>query len=231
MKVALVTGGTTGIGLAIARRLAAGGLRVIAGSRRPETVDGLETVALDVTDLAQVRHVIGGLARLDVLVNNAGLAGALSWENPDDGLWQAVLATNLTGTWACCQAALKLLPDGSGRIVNIASTLGLRGVADQPAYCAAKHGVIGLTRSLALAVARRGITANAVCPGWVATDMARQRWTELGMDEAAAAASSPAGRVSTTEEVAEVVAFLAGPGAAGINGHALPVDGGGLALP
>ncbi len=231
MRVALVTGGTTGIGLAIARRLTALGMRVIAGSRRPELVDGLETVALDVTDLSQVRQVIGGLARLDVLVNNAGLAGALSWDVPDDALWQAVLGTNLTGTWACSQAALGKLPDGSGRIVNIASTLGLRGAADQPAYCAAKHGVIGLTRSLALAVAARGITANAVCPGWVATDMARQRWVELGMDEAAAAAGIPAGRVNTPEEVAEVVAFLAGPAAAGINGHALPVDGGGLALP
>jgi NAD(P)-dependent dehydrogenase (short-subunit alcohol dehydrogenase family) len=231
MKVALVTGGTTGIGLAIARRLAAEGMRVIAASRHPEIVDGLETVALDVTDPAQVRHVIGGLARLDVLVNNAGLAGALPWEAPDDALWQAILAVNLTGTWACCQAALRKLPDGSGRIVNIASTLGLRGAADQPAYCAAKHGVIGLTRSLALAVAPRGISANAVCPGWVATDMARRRWAELGMDEAAAASGIPAGRVTTPEEVAAVVAFLAGPASSGINGHALPVDGGRLVLP
>ena len=231
MRVALITGGATGIGLAIARRLAADGMRVIAGARRAAAVEGLETVALDVTDLAQVRRVIGGLARLDVLVNNAGLAGALPWDSPDEAQWQAVLATNLTGTWACSQAALGRLPDGSGRIINIASTLGLRGAADQPAYCAAKHGVIGLTRSLALAVAGRGITANAVCPGWVATDMARQRWTELGMDEAAAAAGIPAGRVTTPEEVAEVVAFLAGPGAAAINGAVLPVDGGRLVLP
>lgn len=231
MRVALVTGGATGIGLAIARRLAAAGMRVIAASRRAENVVGLETVRLDVTDPAQVRRVVGGLARLDVLVNNAGLAGAMSWEEPDDAAWQAMLAVNLTGTWACCQAALRLLPDGSGRIVNIASTLGLRGVADQPGYCAAKHGVIGLTRSLALAVAPRGITANAVCPGWVATDMARQRWAELGMDEAAAAAGSPSGRITTPKEVAEVVAFLAGPAASGINGHALPVDSGRLVLP
>jgi NAD(P)-dependent dehydrogenase (short-subunit alcohol dehydrogenase family) len=164
-------------------------------------------------------------------VNNAGLAGATAWDDPDEALWHTMLAVNLTGTWACCQAALRLLPEGSGRIVNIASTLGLRGVADQPAYCAAKHGVIGLTRSLALALAARGITVNAVCPGWVATDMARRRWAELGMDEAAAAAGIPRGRVSTPEEVAEVVAFLVAEAAAAITGQALAVDGGGLASP
>ena len=231
MRVALVTGGSKGIGLAIARRLAAGGMHVIAASRTPERGTGLETAVLDVADVGAVRRLFGGLGRLDVLVNNAGLAGATAWDEPDDALWQAMLAVNLTGTWACCQAALRLLPDGSGRIVNIASTLGLRGVADQPAYCAAKHGVIGLTRSLALAVAARGITVNAVCPGWVATDMARRRWAALGMDEADAAAGIPRGRVNTPEEVAEVVAFLADEAAGGITGQALTVDGGGLALP
>jgi NAD(P)-dependent dehydrogenase (short-subunit alcohol dehydrogenase family) len=231
MTVALVTGGTKGIGLAIARRLAAGGMRVIAASRAPEPVAGVETAVLDVADVGAVRRLFGGLGRLDVLVNNAGLAGATAWDDADDAAWQAMLAVNLTGTWACCQAALRLLPDGSGRIVNIASTLGLRGVADQPAYCAAKHGVIGLTRSLALAVAARGITVNAVCPGWVATDMARRRWAALGMDAADAAAGIPRGRVTTPEEVAEVVAFLAGEAAAGITGQALAVDGGGLAAP
>jgi len=230
MKVALVTGGTKGIGLAIARRLAVEGMRVIAASRAPEPVEGIEAVGLDVTDAAAVRGLFGGLERLDVLVNNAGLAGAIAWDAPDDALWGATLAVNLTGTWMCCQAALRLLPEGAGRIVNIASTLGLRGVADQPAYCAAKHGVIGLTRSLALAVAARGITVNAVCPGWVATDMARQRWAELGMDAQAAAAGIPRGQVNTPEEVAEAVAFLVGPAAAGITGHALPVDGGGLVV-
>jgi NAD(P)-dependent dehydrogenase (short-subunit alcohol dehydrogenase family) len=231
MRVALVTGGTKGIGLAIARRLAAEGMRVIAASRAPEKVAGVETAVLDVADVAAVRALFGRLERLDVLVNNAGLAGALPWDSPDDALWQATLAVNLTGTWACCQAALRLLPDGTGRIVNIASTLGLRGVADQPAYCAAKHGVVGLTRSLALAVARRGIAVNAVCPGWVATEMARRRWAELGIDEAAAAAGIPSGRVSKEDEVAGLVALLARPEALGLTGQALAVDGGALAMP
>lgn len=227
MKVALVTGGTTGIGRAIALRLAAVGMRVVAASRAPRPVAGLETVRLDVTDAAAVRAAFAGLKRLDVLVNAAGLAGANALD--DDALWQAIVATNLHGTYHCCREALRLLPDGSGRIVNIASVLGLRGAADQTAYCAAKHGVVGFTRALALAVAARGITVNAVCPGWVTTDMARRRWVELDMNEAAAAASIPRGHITTPEEVADAVAFLAGPGAAAITGHALPVEGGRLA--
>ena len=96
-----------------------------------------------------------------------------------DSLWHAIIASNLHGTYHCCKAALPKLPDGSGRIVNIASVLGLRGVPDQTAYCAAKHGVVGFTRALALSLAPRGITVNALCPGWVDTDMAAARYAEL----------------------------------------------------
>ena len=106
---------------------------------------------------------------------------------------------------------------------------GLRGVPDQPAYCAAKHGLIGLTRSLALAVAPRGITVNAICPGWVDTEMAQARFRDLGITPAQAAAGVPLGRIATPEDVAGVVAFLLSPAASHITGHALPVDGGGLA--
>jgi NAD(P)-dependent dehydrogenase (short-subunit alcohol dehydrogenase family) len=118
-----------------------------------------------------------------------------------------------------------------GRIVNIASVLGLRGVPDQTAYCAAKHGVVGLTRALALAVAPRGITVNALCPGWVDTDMAHQRYRELGITAEQAAAGVPTGRVATPAEIADAVVWLLRPESRGINGHALPIEGGGLALP
>jgi NAD(P)-dependent dehydrogenase (short-subunit alcohol dehydrogenase family) len=228
MRVAVVTGGTKGIGLAISRRLAAEGCRVIAASRRPDAAEGLETAALDVTDAAAVAGFFGGLPRVDVLVNNAGLAGANALD--DDAAWHAILAINLTGTFLCSRAALGRMGAG-GRIVNIASVLGLRGVPDQTAYCAAKHGVVGFTRALALAVAGQGITVNAVCPGWVETEMAARRWAELGMTAAQAAAGVPRGRITAPDEVAEIVAFLAGPGASAITGHALPAEGGGLALP
>ena len=228
--VAVVTGGTRGIGRAIAARLAADGYRVIVAARRAAAGYAGETRACDVTDAASVRGLFAGLARVDALVNCAGLAGANALDG-DDALWHAIIGVNLHGTYHCCKAALPLLPDGSGRIVNIASVLGLRGVADQTAYCAAKHGVVGFTRALAMALAPRGITVNAVCPGWVDTDMAHRRFGELGLTPEAAAAGVPTGRIAAPQEVADAVAWLLRPEARSITGHALPVDGGGLALP
>jgi NAD(P)-dependent dehydrogenase (short-subunit alcohol dehydrogenase family) len=229
-RIAVVTGGTRGIGRAIATRLAADGYRVIAAARHGTAVGGGEFRVCDVTDAASVGGLFAGLARVDALVNCAGLAGANALDD-DDALWHAIVASNLHGTYYCCKAALPLLPDGSGRIVNIASVLGLRGVADQTAYCAAKHGVVGFTRALALALAPRGITVNVVCPGWVDTDMARQRFGELGITPELAAAGVPTGHITTPEEVADAVAWLLQPEARSITGHALPIDGGGLALP
>jgi len=229
-RVAVVTGGTRGIGRAIAARLGAEGYRVVVVARHAPAASEFEFRACDITDPLAVHALFSGLERVDALVNNAGLAGANALDD-DDALWHAIIASNLHGTYHCCKAALPLLGDGTGRIVNIASVLGLRGVADQTAYCAAKHGVVGLTRALALALAPRGITVNAVCPGWVDTDMARQRFVQLGITAETAAAGVPTGRIATPVEVADAVAWLLRPESRSITGHALPIDGGGLALP
>jgi NAD(P)-dependent dehydrogenase (short-subunit alcohol dehydrogenase family) len=195
---------------------------------------GLEYAACDVADAAAVRNLFAEVAhrfgRLDVLVNNAGVAGADSMAaEADDALWHSIIGVNLHGTYHCCKAALPLLPEGAGRIVNIASTLGLRGVPDQAAYCAAKHGVVGLTRALALRLAPRGITVNALCPGWVETEMAAGRFRELGVGIEDIRRTVPTGDLVQPEQVADMVAFLARPASSSITGQALVIDGGGLA--
>ena len=124
---------------------------------------------------------------------------------------------------------MPLLPDRTGRIVNIASILGLRGAADQTAYTAAKHGVVGFTRALALHLAPRRITVNALCPSWVDTEMAHGRFAELAMSKADADASTPTGRITTPEEVASACLWLCSPGAANVTGQAIALDGGGSA--
>ena len=229
MKQAVVTGGTRGIGRAVSDRLAAEGWTVLVLARHPADTPH-RFMACDVADAAAVRAAFVTLQRVDALVNCAGIAGANRLDG-DDALWHAIIGSNLHGTYHCCKAALPLLPDGSGRIVNIASVLGLRGVPDQTAYCAAKHGVVGFTRALALAVAPRGITVNALCPGWVDTDMAVRRYAELGITGEQAAAGVPTGRIASANEVADAAMWLLRPESRGITGHALPVDGGGLALP
>jgi NAD(P)-dependent dehydrogenase (short-subunit alcohol dehydrogenase family) len=233
MKVALVTGGARGIGAAIAARLVTDGYAVVvAGRHAPDALPQGQTFrTMDVGDPASVRAAFGALDRLDALVNNAGLAGVDPLDPNDHALWHAVMATNLHGAYYCAKAALPMLPDSTGRIVTIASVLGLRGVPDQAPYVAAKHGVIGLTRALALAAAPRGITVNAICPGFVETEMAEARFAALGITGADAARDVPTGRLATPEQVADLVAFLLRPGSASLTGLALPIDGGSLALP
>jgi len=230
MKTALVTGGTRGIGAAVTTRLRAEGWHVIPTARHAPAAPDPDFIPCDVGDAAQVAALFARIERLDALVNCAGIAGANTLDG-DDTLWHAIIGSNLHGTYYCCKAAVPKLPDGTGRIVNIASVLGLRGVPDQTAYCSAKHGVVGLTRALALAVAARGITVNALCPGWVDTDMAHQRYHELGITPDQAAAGTPHGHVATPAEIADAVVWLLRPESRGINGHALPIEGGGLALP
>ena len=229
MKTAIVTGGTRGIGRAVADRLGSEGWDVLVLARRAAE-SSHRFIACDVADPASVRSAFAGLVRIGALVNCAGTAGANRLDG-DDALWHAIIGSNLHGTYHCCKAALPLLPDGSGRIVNIASVLGLRGVPDQTAYCAAKHAVVGFTRALALAMAPRGITVNALCPGWVDTAMAAQRYAELGISAEQAASGVPTGHIAAPAEVADAVCWLLRPEARSITGHALPIDGGGLALP
>ena len=246
---ALVTGAGRGIGAAIARRLAADGARLTLLGRQISPLNALAgelpgaaqalAIACDVASAAEVARAlqqaadIGGAVH--ILVNNAGQAVSAPFGRTTDELWQQMLAVNLTGTFLCTRAALPgMLETGWGRIVNIASTAGQRGYAYVSAYAAAKHGVIGLTRSLALEVASKGVTVNAVCPGFTETDLLAKSVENIvartgrSSDEARAelARHNPQGRLVQPEEVADAVAWLCSPGAAAINGQSISVSGG-----
>lgn len=246
---ALVTGGGQGIGAAIARLLVAQGANVTVLGRKLETVQALaaeqperlHAVSADVSDLEQVhaafanaRHRFGPIS---ILVNNAGQASSAPFLKTDAALWNQMLAVNLTGTLLCTQAAVPdMLSAGWGRVVNIASTAGLAGYAYVAAYCAAKHGVVGLTRALALEFAKKGLTVNAVCPGYTETDIVRNSIANVvaktGRTEAQAraefTAGNPQGRLVQADEVADTVAWLCGPAASAITGQSIAVCGGEL---
>jgi NAD(P)-dependent dehydrogenase (short-subunit alcohol dehydrogenase family) len=247
-KHALVTGAARGIGAEIARTLAAQGARVSLLGRNREALlhlarelpgEGHSVAVADVADAASVaaafeaaRTACGPVA---ILVNNAGQAESAPFHKTSLELWQRMIAVNLTGSFLCAQAALPdMLGSGWGRIVNIASTAGQRGYAYVSAYVAAKHGVVGMTRSLALEVARKGITVNAVCPGYTDTDILRESVANVvaktGRTEAQAlaefAAGNPQQRIITPAEVADAVRWLCGQGAASINGQSISVSGG-----
>ncbi len=232
--VVLITGASRGIGASLAHRFFQGGFVVAGAARSPiASPDVALALECDVSSAAQVKAtidtVIARLGRLDVVVNNAGLAGPNSLDPADDdSFWHAVMGANLHGTYYVCKTALPYLPDGRGRIINIASVLGLKGVPDQTAYCAAKHGVIGFTKALALHAAPRRITVNAICPGWTRTAMAEGRMRDLGLDEAALGNSVPLGRMIEPHEVAELAFYLASESGAGMTGQAMVIDGGAL---
>jgi len=234
-RVALVTGASRGIGAAIAARLSAAGWKVAACAREERSLKvGDHRFACDVTDPEQVRDAVAGtlakLGRIDALVCNAGLAGSNSMSaDENDDLWHRIVDVNLNGTYYFAKQALPHLPDGTGRIVTIGSTLSLRGVPDQPAYCAAKHAVLGLTRSLAHFAAARRITVNCVCPGWTRTEMAEGRRQELGWTQAELESGVPLGRMIEPDEVARLVEYLLSEAAAGVTGRDFVIDGGALA--
>jgi 3-oxoacyl-[acyl-carrier protein] reductase len=237
-RVALVTGASRGIGRAVALALAARGAVVVAAAREDHAaavVDEIagqggraEAVSVDVTDAAAVAAVADAvlerLGRIDVLVNNAGITRdqlVLRMKRAD---WDAVLATNLTGAFICVQAVLKpMIKQRSGRIINITSVVGQSGNAGQANYAASKAGLIGMTKALALEVASRGITVNAVAPGLIDTDMTR---AISGGAHGDWADRIPLGRLGTAGDVAAAVAFLASDEAAYITGQVLAVNGG-----
>ena len=244
----LVTGGGTGIGAGIARRLAAAGAAVaVLGRRRAplqKTVaalraHGAEAIAVvaDVTDRQALRRAVDRtkktLGGLDVLVNNAGVGGGNGLGLPGPDRWDEIVRTNLDGTFFAIEAALRHIPDG-GRIVNISSVLGRFGVPGYTAYCASKHGIIGLGKALALELAPRQITVNTICPGWTDTEMARAGMQMMAdglgvpFEEArsTALAAVPLGRMLQPDEIGELVVWLCSAAANGMTGQAISHCGG-----
>ena len=239
-KVALVTGSSRGIGRAAALRLAAAGAAVALNATKDaseaqtaiESAGGVCSVHVaDVADPAEtaamVQAVIERHGGLDFLINNAGVTrDTLALRMSDDD-WRRVIDVNLTGAFNCTRAALKhMVRRRAGRIVNIGSVVGYRGNPGQANYTASKSGLIGMTRSIALEVGSRGVTANVIAPGYIETDMTLEV-AETSLN--AVREMIPAGRLGTPEDVAEAVLFLCSDEAAYITGQTLPVDGG-LAL-
>lgn len=249
-RTALVTGASRGIGAAVASRLAAEGARVVLAARGADALaevaarlpgEGHLAVRVDVSSPAGVAEalaqVIADVGHIDVLVCNAGIATSAPYHRTSEEDWAQMLAVNATSVFRLCGALLPAMVEaGWGRAVVVASNAGLTGYAYSSAYCASKHAVLGYVRAVALEVARSGVTVNAVCPGWVETDMAREaiariaRTTGKTLAEAhvALASMSPQRRLMQPEEVAGAVAYLCRDEARGIHGQALPIDGGQL---
>jgi NAD(P)-dependent dehydrogenase (short-subunit alcohol dehydrogenase family) len=245
---ALITGGGSGIGAATARALAEAGVRVSVAGRRPdalaETASSLgervgAVLTMDVTDEVAVadgtKRIEAEAGPIDILINNAGKALSAPFEQTDAALWSDMLASNLSSVFLVTRAVLPgMAQRGRGRVINVASTAGLIGYAYVSAYVAAKHGVVGLTRALALEYARRGVTVNAVCPGYTDTPLVAEAAANIvaktGRSEAEARAAlakvNPMQRLVRSEEVADAILWLASSGASSINGQVVAVAGG-----
>ena len=247
---ALVTGAGSGIGEAISRKLHSEGHRVTLLGRRHEPLAALSAslgenshaVTGDVTDRASIASAFTTAKELfgdiEILVNSAGMAPTAPFHRLDFSDWQRTMDVNVNGVFHCTQIALEaMLREGWGRIINIASIASMRGFPYVSGYCASKHAVLGLTRAVALEVATQGVTANAICPGYVDTDIVRAAIAEIvsktGRTEDEAmehfTQSNPQGRLIEASEVASTVSWLCSDGAASVTGQAVAIDGGGTA--
>jgi len=253
-RIVLVTGGSGGLGRALTRAFVQQGDRVAITARNREKVEaaaqeisrgGDRVVAppCDITQREQVdrleAEINTHLGSVQILINNAGIAPASSFLEMSDNLWDEVLKTNLTGTYYCCKAFLPgMIRSGWGRIINIASITAKVAYSHVSAYTASKHAVLGLTRGLALETARTGVTVNAICPGYLDTDLTRRN-AQLMADKTGKSVeevlnlfrkSSPQNRLIAPEEVAEMALFIASDAAAGMTGQAINVDGGAVMI-
>ena len=251
----VITGGGTGIGAAISRAIYNAGHHITVMGRRQQPLDELVStlsaaqdeprgpsalaVSCDVSDPASVAQsfaqAVAENGPINILINAAGAAPTAPFHKMTSEQWQQVLAVNLNGVFNTTQAVIPdMLESGWGRVINIASTASLKGYAYVSAYCAAKHGVLGLTRALALEVANKGITVNAICPGYTDTDIIRDAVKGIvdktGRSEAEAlghfSSVNPQKRLIQPEEIAATTLWLCSDGAVGVNGQAIAIDGG-----
>lgn len=240
-RVALVTGAAQGIGRRTAIELASRGYTVVLNDVQPvdavaaeieaaggQTYSVIADVADERADVAMIAEIIATSGQLDVLVNNAGISFQRRAEDTATEDWRRVLDINLTGPFVLCrEAGRHMLARGTGSIVNVASIAGLFGVADRAAYNASKHGLIGLTRTLAAEWGGHGVRVNAVCPGWVKTEMDAADQARAGYTDQDIEHRVPMGRFASPDDIAQAIAFLADPQVSGfVNGHCLAVDGG-----
>jgi NAD(P)-dependent dehydrogenase (short-subunit alcohol dehydrogenase family) len=241
-KRAVVTGGGRGIGAAISAALAQAGANVTILGRdaarlqaHASTLKNVKAIACDITDEMAVRNTFAEIGSVDILVNNAGQSHVAPTHKTELKDWERILRINVTATFLCSREVLpRMLERGSGRIINIASTAGLKGYTRLSAYCASKHALIGFTRALALETATKGITVNAVCPTYTETDMTSEgiitisERLGISQDEALAQLTKqiPQGKMAKPEDIASAVLWLCSPEAATVTGIALPIAGG-----
>jgi NAD(P)-dependent dehydrogenase (short-subunit alcohol dehydrogenase family) len=241
-KTALITGGGSGVGADMAVSFAEAGARVVISGRRIDALVALagrhraiSTCAADVTDEQSVADLFRAAGPVDIVIANAGMAESAPFVKTSLEEWNRHLAVNLTGVFLTLRAGLQQMKGRDwGRLIAVASTAGLKGYPYVAAYTAAKHGVVGLVRSVALEVARSGVTANALCPGFLDTEMTERsvanivEKTGATPDEARArlAANNPQGRLIAPAEVSAAALWLCGPGSEGVNGEAVSISGG-----